>query len=188
MKTQTLAAMTAVALVLSAGAVAEQHDQNMVNVVIGTVVQVPLDQAAAACGTTTDEIRTNMAAMQAGGAGAIGGDTAATGAADGEGGTDAAVIEAPAGDATGGEIGEEGGNAAAGAEGDDAAATEAAGAGQTGGDAVAGAGGEEPTTGGEMTGAGSVTVTGLTDLAIVCIIGQDAAAEAGLAMENGAGQ
>ena len=145
MKTKHVAAAASMAFVLSGSARAEQHGQDMVNVVIGTVVPVPIDQAATGCGSTVDEMRSHMADVQPCGPS----DTAATAGRGGD-----------AGGTTGGDAGE----------------VEAAE--NTGGVTGTGPGGDT----GAMTG--SVP----TELNIVCLIGPEAVARAGLPADEAAGQ
>lgn len=147
--------LAAIAVASSGGAVAQESGQEMVSVVIGTVVPVPIDQAAMGCGTSAEEIRSHMSGMQTG---------SETATADtGDAGTDA-DSGADSGTAAGGETS---------VESEGVAAAE-----NTGG--VTGTGPDGDT--------GALTGTALDELNIVCIIGAEAAALAGLPADEVADQ
>ncbi len=158
MRSKSLSALAAVTLALSASGAAAQDEPEMVSVLVGTVVQVPIEQAAAACGLTADEIRATTAAQVSG----------ATASEDGPGTNDAADQADTSGEVTGeGEQAGIGGHAV----GQDPTAP---------GNTALGTG--------NMTNPAALDGPGLAGINVACMIGQDAAAQNNFPTGDQAGQ
>ena len=157
MMSKTLSALIA-GFALSAGGVIAQDQQEMVGVLVGTVVQVPIEQAAAACGLTADEIRANIALQ-------------VSGAAPSEDGSSANEAAGPA-DIAGGETaeGEQGG----------------VGGHAVGQDPVAP--GNTALGTGNMTNPGGLGGQNLAGINVACLIDQEAAAQNNLLTGDQASQ
>jgi hypothetical protein len=157
MKTNYLFTLAS-ALALSAAGAAAQDEPEMVGVLVGTVVQVPIDQAATACGLTADEIRATIAGQVSG----------ATAAEDGASANDVAGEADASGEvATRGEQGGIGGHAV----GQDTTAP---------GNTALGTG--------NMTNPAALGGPGLAGINAACMIGQEAAAQNNFPMGDPAGQ